>query len=403
MRPSVIRLPVIACLIALAGPAGAQGLSAEIGTKGLTAVEARLAALPAPTNADRFALGGVRFLRTVEGAVQRRWQHGVTDSMAMLPFLRLPLDENPAPAAFAPEVIADLFRDVAAGMADARAPLAGIADGAEFGVEIALADLWFDVNANGTRDAGEDLLQIAGPMILGWRWDQRDPAAALPVIRFDSADAAWLTAYTHLLGGLAQTVLAFDPTAPLARMMQARVGLADLRGPAPTPGGFHDSFGDFADYAYVVIEALRQPPDAERMAQVQGHLLAMVANNRRFWTLVATETDNDREWLPSDRQTSALGLVVPQGTGAVWQAVLVDLEAVAKGDKLVPYWRAGPAAGVNLGKYFANPAPVDLPGWIQGASALPYLDRGAVIDGQSWAAFNGLVQGEAMLFSILLN
>ncbi len=43
-------------------PAAAQSISDEIGTTGLTATEARLAALTAPTDEERFALGGVRFL-----------------------------------------------------------------------------------------------------------------------------------------------------------------------------------------------------------------------------------------------------------------------------------------------------------------------------------------------------
>ncbi|MDO9525705.1 MAG: hypothetical protein Q7J57_09245, partial [Gemmobacter sp.] len=113
---NLMRGYLTAGLLALASPLAAQDISAEIGRDGLTATEARLNDLPAPTDADLFALGGVRFLKTVEGALQTRWQYGVTQSMAIVPFLRLPLAENPVPTPFQPEVIADLFRDVAKGM-----------------------------------------------------------------------------------------------------------------------------------------------------------------------------------------------------------------------------------------------------------------------------------------------
>ena len=190
------------CLLASAVPATADTISAEIGTAGLTKTEARLASLPTPTDADRFALGGVRFLRTVEGALQLRWQTGLSEQMTMIPFLRLPIPENPSPVAFDPAAIATLFKNVSTGMDSARAPLTDIAPNADFGVEIAFKDIWFDINSNTTRDAGEDMLNVMGPMIMGWQWDARDPATPAPVIRFDAADAAWLSAYTHLLGGL---------------------------------------------------------------------------------------------------------------------------------------------------------------------------------------------------------
>ncbi len=54
---------------------------------------------------------------------------------------------------------------------------------------------------------------------------------------------------------------------------------------------------------------------------------------------------------------SALGIEVPHGTGAAWLAVLADIEAVLKGEKLVPYWRVGGSVGVNVGAHVHRPAP----------------------------------------------
>lgn len=145
---------------------------------------------PARSDEDRFALGGIQFLRAIEGSFQTRWAAGLTDRTGMLPLLRLPLEDNPAAPPLDPAVIATIFRDAATQLTTAQASLAAIPDAAEFGLTLNLGDLWFDVNANTTRDPGENLLDIAGPAILGWQWTQRDPAVPAPVIRFDGADAA---------------------------------------------------------------------------------------------------------------------------------------------------------------------------------------------------------------------
>ena len=52
----------------------------------------------------------VRFLGVIEAALQLRYSAGLTDRTGMLPFLRLPIADNPAPEAFQPAMIANLFR-----------------------------------------------------------------------------------------------------------------------------------------------------------------------------------------------------------------------------------------------------------------------------------------------------
>ncbi len=394
MRPALLT-----CLLALPIPATAQTLSADIGTEGLAATIIQMEALPSPTEADLFALGGLRFLHTVEITLQTRWAAGLTDPTGMVPMLSLPLEPNPAPPAFDPNAIAQLFSGVSIGMDAARAPLTTIPDTADFGVEINLADLWFDVNANSMRDAGENLLDIAGPILMGWEWANRDPATPAPMIRFDAADAAWLSAYTHLLGGIADVVLAYDPTASLTRMAQAR---ADMVALSTGPTDYDQSFGSFVDPAYVMIDMLRQTPDAARATSARDHFRAMVADNRLFWARVAVEKDNAGEWLPNDQQTSALGLQLPPGTGATWLGVLDEMDKILTGDLLVPYWRVS-GAGVNVSRMFTEPAPIDLAGWIQGASAVPYLEKGQLASGGSWTAFESMMQGQAMLLTLYLN
>lgn len=399
MRRILAALPFILPLAAQS-----ETLSAEIARQGLAATEARLTALPARTEGETFALGGVQFLRAVEMSFQDRWASGLTDRSMVLPLLRMPIPPNPAHGAFDPASVVGIFIHTGDKLAEAKATLASLPETADFGVEIALSDLWFDVNTNSTRDPGEGLAEIVGTTALG---ASPDATTALPTVRFDGADAAWLSAYADLLGALCDMVRAYDPTEPLTRIIAARAKIQSL-GP-PYPDVIFGDMGnspqdlDSFDLIAVVLASLNQQPDKARMAAARDHLLATVAENRRFWDRVAQETDDAQEWLPNEHQHSAIGLDMPPGTQASWLAVLADLEAVLKGDKLLPFWRASPPAGINLAKVFTNPAPIDVAGWAQGWAVLPYLEKGTVVDTTSTDAFDQLMQGQSMLFSLYLN
>ncbi|MEO8241743.1 MAG: hypothetical protein ABI832_05480 [bacterium] len=398
-----MRLAAMFLLLALpvhAETAPAATISAEIGRAGLAATQARLTALATPSDADRFARGGVTFLRAIEVTFQQRYTLGLTDRTGMLPLLRLPLNDNPHPAPIAPAAVVAIFSDAATTLSAAQTDLMAIPATSDFSVEIALADLWFDVDNNGARDNGEGLAEILGPAVLGF---DADPSAALPVVRFDVADAAWLAAYADLLTGLCDVIRAYDPTEPLTRIVTARAALAAL-GPIATDPFLGSQGGlDSIDLMAAIFAILNQTPDAALMAEAQTRLLAMIDENRQFWTRVAAENDNDHEWLPNDQQTSALGIEVPQGIGTVWLGMLADFEAVLKGEKLVPYWRVGGAAGVNVGRMFTDPGPIDLAGWIQGWAALPYLESGPLISPANARAFDNLTSGQAPLFALYLN
>jgi hypothetical protein len=390
------------CFALTALPAAAQTISDEIGAAGLAATEARLAALPAPTDEERFALGGVRFLGAVEQALHRRWTMGTLPGLSGIPFFSLPIPDNPNPPPFQPAMIADIFRDATARMPGVSAPLAEIPGDSSFGLEIDLADLWFDIDGDGKRGTGEGALDIIGPMLLGWRWSERDPATPAPVVRFDVADAAWLSAYSHFIAGFGNTLLAYDPTTPITEVMGARAQLDSLR------GGQRDDMlmpgeQDWIDIAAILLRTLNQTPDQARAAAAHAGYLAMIDDNRTFWRRADAESDNDREWIPNARQTAALGFTLPPDTSTVWQAVLADAEAVLRGQRLVPYLWLGDTAGVNVGRMFTDPRPIDLAMWIQGLGALPYIEKGPLISSQNFMIFTQMMEGDAMLFMVLLN
>lgn len=395
----------ILTLLTLAAPVSAQTLSQEIGANGIGPTLARLTAQPEPALEDIFAIGGLQFLQGIERALQLQWRTGMDQTAGDMggelgiPLLRLPLPPNPAPEPFQGALVTRLFTDLDADMQAARTALASLPEGEDFGLEISFSDLWFDVNANGTRDAKEDALLLLGPQLMGWQWQDPAPAAPPLVVRFDAADAAWLAAYTHVLSGIANAILAYDPAASIDRVIAAKAAF----GPTPAPEYSYFNFEDFAD-AFAMLEgAVNQPPDAAHAKAVKDHFLAMIADNRRFWALVAHEADNDREWIPNDRQTSALGIALPAGTGDTWLGVLADGEALLQGRLLVPYWRGAAGQGLNLARMFDEPAPVSITGWIQGWAAVPYLEKGPVIDSASFRRFEALMGGNAGLMMVFLN
>jgi hypothetical protein len=397
-------IPTLLSILISAAPVAAQtDYSSEIAKSGLTATERRLSMLAAPTDADRFALGGTRFLLGVEEVLQIRWQFGVTDQMQMIPLLRLPIDENPDPTPFDPATIATAFRGLSARMDDARMPLVEIPASSDFGVTIRLDDLWFDINANSRHDAGESMMDVAGPILLGGQWGEPESETRAPVIRFDGADAAWLSAYAHLLAGISDFILAYDPTSALSQVVSTKAALSDLRRTPLAESDLDEFSVALIDAVFTITRALDQTPDSARMNASHQHLLAMIADNREFWSRVSLETDDSMEWLPNSNQTSALGLDLPPETEAVWLGILAELESLLNGSILAPYWWLDDGAGINVARMFSEPAPIDLIGWIQGTDALPYVERGTLMTGNSAQQFIDLMGGQAMLLAFYLN
>lgn len=392
-------LPLTLAVTLMATPLAAETLSEEIARAGIAQTEARLAALAQPTNEELFALAGLHFLGGVEAALQLRWDTGMRADWSELPILRLPIPENPAARPFAPADFTALITGLDADMDAARATLDQLGD-RPFSLSIRVADLWFDINRSGTRDEGEDLASVAGlfggARILSVRVED-------PVITFDTADAAWLSAYTHFLSGFAATALAYDPEPAIQRVIDSSAAIYAFWGETPPPNAMDMMFGRQVDRAAMVLHALSKAPDAALARDAHSHFLNMIAENRRFWSLVALETDNTNEWVPNDTQSSGLGIVMPPGTGERWQAVLADAERLLTGELLIPHWRFGAEAGINLKKLFEDPPAIDLLTFIQGEGLLPYAEKGPRMTMTAWRDFERMVQGDAMLFAVFLN
>lgn len=419
---------------AQAAPASAApDLSDLLREKGLAAAQADLAGRGDATPDTAMALAAVSFLRGIERAYQARWRIGENaplGQMLGLPVLTADLPQNPAPQPLEPDFLNRLAQGLIDDMTATRKALDGVDDSAA--LTLRPDAIWFDINQNGQPDTAEGLaafmpaqfgipLAAATPQPDGsdqgnggqGSADQGDSAAA-PVVRFDAADAEWLRAYTHMLSGFAEFLLAFDPEAALSMRIATQQALADQWRGAMTGDGTAgdgravltheaDKFGPLADDIATILSLLRHDPDPARLHAARQHLRDMIAANRRFWDKLGAETDNDREWIPNDRQQAALGFELPKGTGPAWQAVLTEAGSVLDGKLLVPFWRFAPDHGINIAKWFENPSALDPVGWVQGASALPYAEKGPLSRADTLAQFARMFDGPAGLYMILLN
>ncbi len=82
---------------------------------------------------------------------------------------------------------------------------------------LALGDIWFQANLNGNRGPQESRLPHFTTTLGLFVANE-----SAPTIRFDAADAAWMSAYTHLRGGLGELAPAFDPTDQIRWVMGTR-------------------------------------------------------------------------------------------------------------------------------------------------------------------------------------
>ena len=401
-------LALAAGLLLLSQPAMAQDFSAQFAEQGIAGTVTALSAIEDPTPSDRFALGGAFFLRGIEAAFQERYRTGLTDIGVGIPGLYTVLEPNPAPEPFTPDVIARLFTQIGADMDLAQEVLSPISSDDAVAVTLDLNQIWFDINANGTRDAGEDLLPVMVPLFVRpWQVEdtlaQLDAAGGAPTIAFDTSDAAWLQAYTHVFAGTAEMVLAFDPTEVITTVQSNAATITDLRqGPLGTSFVTEDDEA-ISDLITILLKTLAQQPDPAHTRAALEDFRDVISHNLVFWDRVRAETDNDQEFIPNNSQQSALGLLFPANIDTAWQAVLKDAAMVLEGKLLIPHWRMGDDVGINLNAWLTNPTPVDVIGMLAGTDLAPYVERGPLADAQAMNEVNEATGRNFTLFAFTLN
>jgi hypothetical protein len=118
-----------------------------------------------------------------------------------------------------------------------------------------------------------------------------------------------------------------------------------------------------------------------------ARLQSVTVFSRLNWEAILTETDDNRELVPSPRQTA----IVPEGrvteeTVSVWMETLDTIDKILTGELLIPHWRF--KQGFDLKAYFETAKKTDLVMIMTGYGALPFLKDGPVADAESFAAAN---------------
>lgn len=346
-----------------------------------------LAAYAEPAdNAERFSLAVLQALDGFQRFSAGLGGLGLHPDLARsgIPFFRTvgaaSAPESAAPAT--PEKVAGLFRDLHAALRQANATLAGL-DEQPFGVLVNASQARMDGDGDGTVASNEMLMASMG-RVLGLPTPAPDAGDLL--LRFDEADAAWLTGYTHFLSGLLEVLTAYD-WMPVWNQC-AHAAFLD---PQPVPPiaqyaakSHRGEMVEVLDYIAALhemrLELLR--PDALRAAR--DEFRAMVACSRTCWQRVLAETDDEHEWLPSPAQTGPGGARITAQQIDGWHRVLDELDAVLSGQKLLAHWRLKPGLGINVDQLVASPPRLDLVLLVQGSALIPYLEEGPTSDQTTW-------------------
>ena len=359
-----------------------------------------------------FSLGTVTFLGGIEEFAQFLHRHGVGDRLfGMMPFVRLPVPNNPDPQPVSYEHWREARVELIAAFAEADAILARV-DG-PVDVRLDLAALRLDLNDDGK--AGEDeraLSLLGGRLGLQGRSRRRGNDAAPPsmVTHFDRADVEWLRGYCDLLSALLETMLAHN-----AENWWNHCGHLFFAEPIGVPAylltrsgpGFNAA--NLSDMIAGVHHVNFPVRDAERLKQARAHLLGMIGHSRAMWDLIlAEEEGTEHEWIPGPTQTSVTGMTMNDDRVAAWLDFLTEAEALLNGEKLAPFWRSFPDAdggprGVNLKRVFEEPRRFDLVEWIQGPGAEPYLEQGEVTSPDTWNRFQRVFRGNFFGIAVFIN
>jgi HEAT repeat protein len=336
--------------------------------KGEQALEAALAAAP-KDDQIRFGLGVLQFIRGVEGLGQSLHKYGTKSENTNIPFLRLPVPNNPDPATIdytaLRRVLDDFYRD----LARAEATLAGVTDD-KVKLRLRLAGIRLDLDRDGKpTDKFMDILKKI------MQRERFDFLASNPdfLVCFDRGDVAWLRAYCHLLMGMLDFYLALDTEQ-----------LFDLSADELFAKPKHPFRSTAEEKQQKITEASRAfaVKEPARLGRFRKHLVKVAELNRETWKHIRAETDDDHEWLPNPKQTGVLGLPVRDEMIDAWLAMVAELEALLEGKRAFPqFFISKNGKGLNLKTLLDDP-PEKLVLDIEGLQSLPdkYWSEAADVD-----------------------
>jgi hypothetical protein len=365
----------------------------------------------------RLAAGVSQFLLAIEHLGQASHRFGLMNNnlAGQLPLARLPVPENKAPKVLSYAALRDVIQRFSAELRIAAQSLAKVQT-EQVHLDLYLGRIRLDLNEDGQRDDQESLWQIS--RVVNNRVTEE--AGKGFVIGVDGADVHWLRGYAHFLMAFCDVVLAYDEQ----QLFECcgHLLFANVESPHRTALVEQDqemySLASISD-AIAAIHLTNFPLlDRDHMKSAHDHLLKMIEQSRLCWKRALAETDDNNEWLPNPNQTGVLNVQVPREIVTGWSEVLDEIEALLKGEKLVPYWRKyggswieirreqripNEGMGVNLNKFFLEPKDFDLVLAIQGTGIEPYLMEGKLSTPESWDRLTRVFRGQFFGFAFWFN
>lgn len=371
-----------------------------------------------------FALGLAGIIDTYETFAQSLYRHGAVapNAGALGMFIGMGGEPSAGPANPDPEPLSyqqlrAMLDGFVSGLDAAGAVMLKAGDGASFVAPIDPLKVRIDLDGDGERGETETL----GSLLQGLGEFSDIPGPDAPsskskskgvetpqdfTIGFDNADAIWFAGYSNITATPVDMLLAHDFTEFFDTYMHRifpKAGLPmgeHLRGGSVMMDPETDAY--FADLIAGIHTARFPVVDSARLAGIIERLETVTARSRRNWELILAETDDDRELLPSPRQTSLFSdWRVTDEVVAAWLAGLDQVDRIIAGELLLPHWRF--ARGINLRTYFETATETDLVLLFTGHAAWSYLDDGPVADADDFAEINRVMGDEWPLFALWFN
>ncbi|KKB79978.1 hypothetical protein VW35_05810 [Devosia soli] len=372
-----------------------------------------------------FALGMAGLVSAYETFAKALYRHGAVtpDARPLSLFLGLGSETISTPGNPDPEPLSyRQFRDILDGFSKdldaAGRYMMRAGQGSDFVVPIDPLKVRIDFDGDGTAGETETLgtllYQAGGYFDIpspdaqppSGKVKTKSPAADL-TIGFDNADGFWFAGYANVTAAPVEIALAHDFSAFFDNYFHRIFPEAGLPMEEYSRGSgtmFMDAESDafFAD-AIAAIHTSRFPViDKGRLSAVLVRLANIIMLSRQNWDAILAETDDDRELVPSPRQTSLVpGREVTEDVVAAWRQALDSVDEILHGDLLIPHWRF--KQGFNLKTYFETAEETDLVLLFTGSGALPFLDDGPIADAESFAEINRVMGDDWPMFALWFN
>jgi hypothetical protein len=356
----------------------------------------------------KMEMGFLQFFQSVERMGQTLYSYGPASSFAMgqIPFLRLPVPDNPDPKPVKLKHVRKMIQTFINDLDRVEKTLAGV-DSNAVKLPIRIMQVKLDFNADGRVSNKESL----GPVLLQYLGGRRPNNGQLnemmkKSISFDRADVDWLRGYCCLLRSMGEIFLAHDATefwdVVAHRIFEKGNTKYDFLLEEEDKNDFYAEVIDIVAAIHNIRFPVQEP---ERLKLAHQHLLDTIKHSRSMWKRINAETDDDREWIPSPKQSNPFTEVrITRRMTDSWSKFLDEGEQILTGKLLVPFWRgSNEKRGVDLHQVFHEPEDFDLVLWIHGSGVTPFIKMGECSRPATWTEFQRVFQGNFFGFAVWFN